>query len=58
MIELYINGSSGRMGTTINDLVNTNDEFKDFIVIDNSVKPAGIVYESESEEKCKKWIKK
>ena len=28
MIELYINGSSGRMGTTINDLVNTNDEFK------------------------------
>ena len=36
---------------------NTNDEFKDFIVIDNSVKPAGIVFESESEEKCKKWIK-
>ena len=28
MIELYINGRSGRMGTTINDLVNTNDEFK------------------------------
>ncbi len=28
MIELYINGSSGRMGTTINDLVNTNEEFK------------------------------
>ena len=28
MIELYINGSSGRMGTTINDLVNANDEFK------------------------------
>ena len=27
MIELYINGSSGRMGTTINDLVNANDEF-------------------------------
>ncbi len=32
MIELYINGRSGRMGTTINDLVNSNDEFK---VIEN-----------------------
>ncbi len=28
MIELYINGISGRMGTTIYDLVNVNDEFK------------------------------
>ena len=36
---------------------NTNDEFKDFIVIDNSVKPAGIVFESKSEEECRKWIK-
>ena len=28
MIELYINGRSGRMGTTINNLVHKSDEFK------------------------------
>ena len=37
---------------------NTQWDFKNFIVIDNSVKPTGIVYESNSKEECTDWIKK
>ena len=33
-----------------------NKDFKKWIVTDTSVKPNGIVYESESKEKCLSWI--
>lgn len=33
-----------------------NNDFKKWIVTDTSVKPNGIVYESESKEKCLSWI--
>ena len=41
MIELYINGSSGRMGKTINDLVNAKDEFK---ITDNLTSADAVSY--------------
>ncbi len=52
MIELYINGSSGRMGTTINDLVNANDEFK---VTDN-LTSADVVIDFSHPSSTKKII--
>ena len=52
MIELYINGSSGRMGTTINDLVNENDEFK---VTDN-LTSADVVIDFSHPSSTKKII--
>ncbi len=52
MIELYINGSSGRMGTTINDLVNANDEFN---VTDN-LTSADVVIDFSHPSSTKKII--
>ena len=52
MIELYINGSSGRMGTTINDLVYANDEFD---VTDN-LSSADVVIDFSHPSSTKKII--
>ena len=52
MIKLYINGSSGRMGTTINDLVNANDEFN---VTDN-LTSADVVIDFSHPSSTKKII--
>ena len=52
MIELYINGSSGRMGKTINDLVNAKDEFK----ITNNLTSADVVIDFSHPSSTKKII--
>ncbi len=52
MIELYINGSSGRMGTTINDLVNANDEFN----VTNNLTSADVVIDFSHPSSTKKII--
>ena len=52
MIELYINGSSGRMGKTINDLVNAKDEFK----ITDNLTSADVVIDFSHPSSTKKII--
>ena len=52
MIELYINGSSGRMGKTINDLVNAKDEFK----ITDNLTSADVVLDFSHPTSTKKII--
>ena len=53
MIELYINGSSGRMGTTIINLVHTNNEFK----VTNDLSSADVVIDFSHPSSTKKIIK-
>ena len=33
-----------------------NKDYKDWIILDKSVKPMGIVFESESKQECINWI--